>query len=577
MFTRNASRRDYDGEANMHCQHAASNLLVLGLPARLARWMMGIFLVLVLVADVLVFPMEGFAWKREEFVLSNGVLLLGGAATVFALLMVMTSNTGRTLVLRLSKQQKMVDRGVIIVTLVLFVVQVAAVHSYVFTQGWDAGRLTWDGWRLAHRDGFKVQYYSHYPNNLLLLRLVQLCMKAAVALGADHPIVGIFLFDILNCMACATALLCIYYVLRRIASVECALVGYVLGVMLLWTSPWASIMYSDAIMLATPIVGIVMVLAARHQVGWRSALLWFVFGATMLIGYRIKPQQVFLLFSVVMMGTLSLLYLSRGGHEQRKPHLKRLGTSACAVALGVVVAMTAANVATSRLSSKLDEDARIGWQHYLMMGLNSEVGGVYAAKDVRYSFSFEDRASRTRGNLERVVERLQQMGIGGTAHLLLDKLLTNYGDGSFAWDMEGYFVAEEPAWSDDFLSPLTLSLYYPGSKNIPMGSHYDSWMTYEQAVWLVVLLLCPFGMLLRVGDDKTLTVGDDGARNDDCLFVETIAALTLLMLSVFELLFEARARYLYSFSTLYVLLAALGVRHLYHVVRAFRGARSGDE
>ena len=576
MFTRNASRRDYDGEANMHCQHAASNLLVLGLPARLARWMMGIFLVLVLVADVLVFPMEGFAWKREEFVLSNGVLLLGGAATVFALLMVMTSNTGRTLVLRLSKQQKMVDRGVIIVTLVLFVVQVAVVHSYVFAQGWDVGHLTKDGWQLAHRNGFNTQYYSHYPNNLLLLRLVQLCMKAAVALGTDQPIVGIYLFDILNCMACAVALLCIYYVLRQIASVGCALVGYALGVMLLWTSPWASIMYSDAIMLATPIAGIAMALAARRQTGWRSALLWSLFGATLFIGYRIKPQQVFLLFSVVMMGMLSTLYLTREDREQRKPHLKRLGMSACAVMLGVAVAMTAANVATSRLSSKLDENAQFGWPHYLMMGLNSEERGTYADEDVQYSIAFEDQASRTHGNLECVQARLQQMGIGGVAHLLLDKLLTNYADGTFAWAIEGHFVLEEPAWSGDLLSPLTLSLYYPGSKNIPLGSRYGSWMTYEQGVWLVVLLLGSFGLLMRMGSGAS-TDGDDRGRNGDCLFVETAAALTLLMLSAFELLFEARARYLYSFTTLYVLLAALGFWLLYRFVCTLRSARSEDK
>ena len=569
--------RSYEGKTSVDGSRSATDgILARGLPASLVRWLTGLFFVIVLAADVLVFPIEEFACKRERFLAANWILLLGGAALVVVTLVVTTSDAGRSFAKRLLEYRETVDKAVVIVALVLLVVQIVAVHSYVFVPGWDAGRLVEDGWRLANNEGFRAGYYSRYPNNLLLLRLIQLCMKLALALGASHPIVGIFIFDILNCAACAIALLGIYYVLRQVASVGCALVGYALGVMLLWISPWASIIYSDAIVLAAPIVSMALVLAARRQAGWRSALLWLAFGANSIIGYRIKPQQIFPLFAVALLGVLSMTYmLKRENRDHRMSDLKRLGTSACAVVLGIALATSAANVITSRLSSRLNENAQFGWSHFLMMGLNPELRGVYAEEDVAYSAGFEDQAARTSANMERVRERLQQMGLGGTAHLLLDKLLTTYADGSFAWPVEGKFIAEEPRWHEDILSPLTLSLYYPGSESIPLGTRYEGWLTYEQAIWLLLLLLCPCSLLRRAGARASMEI--DGERDDNRLYLETTLALTLLMLSAFELLFEARARYLYSFAALYVVLAALGIRYLYCLLRAHREAKSKAE
>ena len=50
--------------------------------------------------------------------------------------------------------------------------------------------------------------------------------------------------------------------------------------------------------------------------------------------------------------------------------------------------------------------------------------------------------------------------------------------------------------------------------------------------------------------------------------VENVIFLSLIGMTLFELIFEAKARYLFCYAPVFVLTAVLGMRNLFHCVQA---------
>ena len=173
-----------------------------------------------------------------------------------------------------------------------------------------------------------------------------------------------------------------------------------------------------------------------------------------------------------------------------------------------------------------------------MMGLNSETMGVYSREDVAFSDSFSTQKERNEADLRVALERVRTLGVKGLARLAVQKTLTNYGDGTFCWDGEGEFYVGAVERGDSAFGSFLRNLYYSRQWE---GRWFPLWANFAQLLWLAVLFLgcvCAW----RPADARL-----------DCLM------LAILALSAFELLFEARARYLYIYAPLYIALAVRGL------------------
>jgi len=173
-----------------------------------------------------------------------------------------------------------------------------------------------------------------------------------------------------------------------------------------------------------------------------------------------------------------------------------------------------------------------------MMGLNSETNGAYLYDDVVLTYHAEDKTAAQRPVIR---ERLSEMGADGLAEHLKKKTLTNYADGSFAWSCEGEFFREWIADKDEVLSPYLKSVIYTG------GSRYNAYQTALQSVWLALLAGC---VLCAVH----LAKAGDGQMDGWCVMMLSVIGITL-----FQTIFEARARYLYLYAPFYVLMGVCGV------------------
>ena len=114
-------------------------------------------------------------------------------------------------------------------------------------------------------------------------------------------------------------------------------------------------------------------------------------------------------------------------------------------------------------------------------------------------------------------------------------MLFRSNDGTFAWGMEGNFVEKRFEKNDTFSS--VLREYFE-----PDGSFNEGFKLIQQFMWLSILLLsCLFAFQRRHNNDKDLI------------------ELIVIGIILFNMIFEARSRYLFSFIPYFIILAGLGL------------------
>lgn len=149
-------------------------------------------------------------------------------------------------------------------------------------------------------------------------------------------------------------------------------------------------------------------------------------------------------------------------------------------------------------------------------------------------------SERDAANMDVAIKRIKEMGVVGTGKHLVSKTLTNYYDGTFFWGGEGGFFSQMREEKDLLLNSFLRGLYHIGGS----GKYYLLWANFEQMVWLTILLFNVFSGLGRKNENKNVIM------------------LGIIGLTLFELIFEARSRYLYTYTPLYIVLAVYGFDYI---------------
>lgn len=418
--------------------------------------------------------------------------------------------------------------------ILLFLWQIYLSYNIYFNTGWDAGLVFSNAQTLAFGESAQLShaYFSQYPNNLFIVSVYALILKLNSVLGIFSGSRQIMSLIIVNCMCSTLACILIYRVLLRLLDEGYAFIGFWLGVAAFGLSPWVTICYSDALGIWVPILlfwlYLIPVKSRRFQI-----FRYFAMILLGIIGYAIKPQTIIPLIAVIGVELFS---------QMTQRDIKKLMVTGMSLVLALALA-AAASAGLEKIYRKegfvLDKEAAYGMAHFLMMGMNEERNGVWAAEDVEFSASFATRKERQSANLEVVKQRLKDFGVVGYGRHLAKKLLVNYHDGTYAWGNEGGFFLEYYPEPDTKAAVILRNIYYP------TGQNYNRWTTVSQAVWLLVLFL---GFCAGIGDYK-----GENQKYAGILF------LSIIGLTAFVLLFEARARYLYTHIPVFCVLAVMGL------------------
>lgn len=467
-----------------------------------------------------------YAYKIE-WKIDNIILILAG---IFFLLIISRIPTERIRPILRNRKFIFVFAGVVLIC------QIYIFYCIFFETGWDSGGAVIPAVRILLSNGdvtsLNKEYFQIYPNNLFLVHFYYLILKITGKMGIFSGTYQLMPIVICNCVISSIASLMVYFIGEKHVSEKWTWVVYIWMLLVMGLSPWNVICYSDPLALFFPICIVYLYMNCNINPYIKCGII-LVLGY---FGYCIKPQVAIV---IIAMGIMEMIRCIKIKPEIK--FVKIVGTIVVSVIVICVISSGLHYVYRSHGFVK-DKNREFGMTHFVMMGLNEETGGTWLLEDVQASGKCSTSEQRKKLNIKIAKERLENYGPVGYLKFLSKKMLTNYNDGTFAWGAEGafyYIVPEEPAAR---LTYQFREVYYYN------GAYYNYFITMEQFLWVTMMAAVWYTALKELFEKRE--------KNYDVLLME----LSLIGITLFELLFEARARYLYLYVPIYAVFVLLGNR-----------------
>ncbi len=424
-----------------------------------------------------------------------------------------------------------------IASFLFMLVQIYCIYQYYFHSGWDVDGIVTRADVMAISNSYSGRrtdlYLSMYPNNALLCALYARVIRIGLLFGVSELSGSIMTLIVFQCVLFfISAVLLFKIIFIQAGRMGPAVAGWLVFLSFIGISPWLSIPYSDSTGIIFPVIILYSYMVYKKS-GTKRHL--FLIGFFSYFGFSIKPQTVIVTIAIVICEGLRLLSLPKKSVTKCFKVLPMLILAVCCSMF-----MKANMVSSSGIH--LDRNQQLGVTHWIMMGLNEEHQGTYAYDDVVYSTNFFNQEQRTRGNITVIKERLSNFKPGGFSEHLKKKLLNSYADGTFAWGLEGTFYLEVYPVKNDDLSVRLRDFYYQDGKT------HQMFQDYSQFFWISIL----FG---------SLAAGLAAWRKKENN-VLSVLMLSLIGITLFQLLFEVRARYLFCSSPLFIITAVQGWRYI---------------
>lgn len=413
-------------------------------------------------------------------------------------------------------------------------------YHIFFLAGWDVNLVSGFAYYIANnmdRIG-NFYYFSQYTNNIAITAILALIQELPCRLGVSMT--NCYLVCVLaDCVLINTAGVLAALSARKLTkSGSAGICTYLLFAVMVGISPWFTVPYTDTYSILFPILTFYLYLCAR-QAKRDRLYMWLAVWTAGGLGLLIKPNAGVVMIAVALMELVRLL---GGKKEDKLAILKHFAMLAVAVAL----LFGCRQIMIRYTGAELNKEIKLTYTHYLMMGLNDTTAGSYSTEDYGLSSSIAAFDDRQQANLQEFKKRLTEYGPAGYLYFLMRKILTNYNDGTFSWWMEGGFHL-----SDSYTVPTKVTLWL---RDLMWGTgrNYPVFATFEHTVWLGILFLLQGIIFLRPGKMRSQ---------------EAVMLLSLLGIFAFVMLFEARGRYLYCMSPMYVLCAVYGARAFFHYIK----------
>ena len=407
-----------------------------------------------------------------------------------------------------------------------------------YRYGWDA-RVVMDLARSLHGGrplgDADYDYLSLYPNNLPLLAIDRLGVSVAqgFSLAPDAVLIP------LNGLCVGVTLYAVHLLVVRVAGRGPSLAAQLVTLVLVGTSPWLAVPYTDFYAMPFVVGGVALAVTALAPLPRTGRLvLWALAVAALSVGYAIKTTPVVIVIAVVITAVIGIF-----DHDLAPARRARV-IVACAASMIVFVGLgTALSAAAASVSgvdqTRIDPDATPPIVWWVALGADEQRSPAGVVNYGAYSRQMVDAlAGRTPDEMRAYAvgflgDRWAERGLGGTLAFYGSKAAWNWGDGMFwAW-------GEGPDSLPGTLAPATGITGIVHEVNGFHGSGYATRADLTQALWLAVLLVTGVGLLRAPYRRETL-----------------LLALSVLGIAAFTLVLQGRSRYLFAFVPLVAALAA---------------------
>lgn len=387
---------------------------------------------------------------------------------------------------------------------------------------WDYGRILSDAIQLVKTNNLKSQdYYARYPNNLLLLFILEKFFKVINLIVPN--ISGVALQScsiILSCILTQLSILFIYITMKRLWGRKKA---SLLGIALLFASPlylYATFAYTDTFSLPL-ITGQVYFYSKfcteEGKKKWISLIIAAILGA---FGFKLKMTVAFVLIAII------IDIFIRG---EVKEFVKSL-VVVCFTTVSIILLINSVLLKEYKFIPELKDQYQFPYEHWVMMSLNA--GGGYHQEDVDYTESFASYEGRRQADIEKIQERIENMGVTGTIkHIFCDKAVRTWGSGSMAGDD---YLSRLPAYKNSLQSVFYLN-----------GKFHNVYFVYMQTCHLLMLFWIMYYLFFNIH------FKEKGVPN--------VIVTAVWGLAIFLCIWECNSRYLVQMLPLMVTIMMSGV------------------
>ncbi len=421
--------------------------------------------------------------------------------------------------------------------------------NIIFRTSWDPGAVWYGSHYVALNDinGINTmsEYFSIYPNNLLLVFLYSSLLKLNLLAG-EIISNGILLLVIFQCVILTLTGIMVFWCAKHYVSTKAAWCVYFLYAVMAGLSGWIVIPYSDGTGIIFPVCLLALYLKIKetNNTGKQYILLFIMMGMGV-IGYQIKPTSVIILIAAAAVEFVNWMQVCI--REKRFVLSVKIACSIFISLAAFILTLQGSSLLVDSMHFNVDPERELGWQHHLMLGANTKTSGGFSEEDLAYSSGFDDKKTKNAEELNVFKKRMQEMGVKGYWELSLRKAARSYLNGTFGWGGGSSFYTEiYPERSNPFCS-LLRSWYYDNEENTLYRYH----AFIRQIIWFFILALIPF---------VTITKRKYSAA-------EKVLMVSLIGLVLYLQLFESHSRYLFVFIPVFCILAIQGYETLAEIVR----------
>ena len=424
------------------------------------------------------------------------------------------------------KDIKLSNKKLWLIAISLFIIQLILIYQYYFVTGWDVLEVFSNAQNITNNQiqYLNNEYYSRYPNNLLLTFIISKILSFSNFIGLKEY--GYFIILVCQAVLNMVTGVLIFKVSKRLFQNEfLSIFSYGMFVVILWFSPWTSIPYSDAMGLIIPIFIFYVYTTPTKRELERIVKLISLGGLTV-IGYLIKPQTIIITIAIFL---VTVIY--------KKTKIRTKLKYIVITLVAFVTLRTGLSLLTGGMGFVLNKDAEFTYHHFVKMGLNSTTDGGYLSQDVMDSHNINSKVERIEFNKQVIKERIKAYGWKGLLDHQVKKTLNNFNDGTFGWEQEGNFYKEIRP-TNSWVARIARSFYYKDTK---LRVVYEGIV---QCAWLIILFLIIFISFYKEDENREYVL---------------VLQLCLIGFFIFESIFESRSRYAYTYVPIFIIIATAGL------------------
>lgn len=499
----------------------------------LAYRMLGILFLPVLFCVVFIGNNMNYYEIRKQGILLPNIVLFAVALVGMGMLL------GLSWILEKYTVTKRINCGLNIVLALLFFflyfINIWIAKEIIYFQGWDIQGVREIAEKMAWGEPVEGYYLSIYPNNIPICYILGWLLKRAREISG-YPYYIEFIHVQVNCALISLggffSCLTVKKLTKKILPTVAAFLTYLA---LPGISPWKIAPYTDTYGMLFPVMSIYFYFCYRdaQKEFWKYLSLSISLLSGM-CGGLIKPSVYIVVVAILCVEFLRLL--TEKGKNRKYFAVEVLLT------LSLIFAVKACmNHMIEELQLDYNPEINASWQTYLLMGLNEETTGSYSDDTTQIIIEFQtDKKARNEAAFSRAMGRIKEKGLGGTAYFWLRKMVMVFNDASFEWQTFSYYERYYPVVmaSNTSITQKLRDLFWPDA------AHTGRYHTFCQLAWIFCLIGIS-GILFTPKEKRERYL---------------ILIVSFLGIFLYQMLFEARSRYLFVFLPLLISISAIGAR-----------------